>query len=60
MIDHWDSLAASSILPGLQQKTPDDGTWCDSVAARWADGDLQIEAVLHRQIEAVLHRLHIS
>jgi len=21
--------------------TPDDRTWCDSVVARWADGDLQ-------------------
>ena len=39
--DHADSLAASSRLSGLQQKTPDDRTWYDSVVARWADCELQ-------------------
>ena len=39
--DHADSLAASSRLSGLQQKTPDDRTWYDGVVARWADDDLQ-------------------
>jgi len=28
-------------LSDLQQKTPDNRTWCDGVVARWADGDLQ-------------------
>ena len=31
----------SSRLSGLQQKTPDNLTWCDGVVVRWADGDLQ-------------------
>jgi len=31
---HGDSLAASFRLSGLQQKTPDNRTWCDCVVAR--------------------------